>query len=287
VTRGLRIQFTGDSSGDGDLPLWRQGQAANEWREISNTKISSMPTYYYGASGGVESKTSAWVGWSIDQRTSRVYSVSNGGHDNYWGNEVDSIGLEADVPAWREDLTSSAEADVTINLDHYADGRPTSRHSYFTQQFLESHNRAVMVGVGSRSKSGNPGPSFDSFNPTTKTFDATDTYAPLPFTLAAGGWSVAKHPTTDDIYCWAVNDKVYKWTKGTPGSWAAISGFVPAAGYYAAAAIDPTRGAGGTMLLAGGSDVLHHTVDLATGAISAVTFTGTDAAQRPGIRGHP
>jgi hypothetical protein len=76
-----------------------------------------------------------------------------------------------------------------------------------------------------------------------------------------------------------VNDKVYKWTKGTPGSWAAISGFTPDTANAAAAAIDPTRGASGTMLVVGGSAALHHTVDLSTGAFTAVTLTGGSASQ--------
>jgi hypothetical protein len=270
----------GGGGGGGSLPAWRSGQSVNEWREIPNTKISSTPTYLYGASGGTISKVLAWIGWSLDQRNSRLYSVSNGGHDNYWGNEVDMCDLEQDAPAWSELVTSSLQADVTLNSDRYADGRPASRHSYYTQQFIESLNRAVMVGVGSKSKSGNPGASFDAFNPSTNLFDAANTFASLPFGLSGNGWTVAKHPTTEDIYSWAVNDRVYKWTKGTPGSWAAISGFTPnTAEGGAVAAIDPTRGASGTMLVAGGAAPLHHTVDLATGAFTAITFTGTDAAQ--------
>lgn len=261
------------------VPAWRIGQSVNEWREISNTKISSMPTYPYHASGLSHAKVSSWVGWSIDQRTSDVYSVSNGGHDDYWGNEVNKISLADDAPAWEELLTSTVEANVTANNDHYADGRPVSRHSYYTQQVIESLDRAFMFGVGSGSTQGFPKAAVDAFHIGTGTFDAAATFAPLPFGLAAGGWTVAKHPTTEDIYCWAVNDKVYKWTKGTPGSWAAISGFTPASAEgSAAAAIDPTRGTSGTMLVAGGNSPLHHTVDLATGVFTAITFGGADAS---------
>jgi hypothetical protein len=190
MTRGLRIQFPVD------LPTWRSGQSVNEWREISNTKISSTPTYLYGASGGTISKVLAWVGWSIDQRTSKVYSVSNGGHDNYWGNEVDVCDLEQNAPAWIEMLTSSAQVDVTLNSDHYSDGRPASRHSYHTQQFIESLNRAVMVGVGSKSKSGNPGlPSTHSTQP--RSHSTQRTRSPLcrsAWRLVLGPWRSIRRP---------------------------------------------------------------------------------------------
>jgi hypothetical protein len=108
---------------------------------------------------------------------------------NYWGNEVNVIALEQNAPAWAEALASSVEADVTFDSDYYADGRPPSRHSYHTQHFIESLNRAVMVGCGSRSKSGNPGTMFDGFNPDSNTFDAPRHFC-IP-TLHSSRWCVA------------------------------------------------------------------------------------------------
>jgi hypothetical protein len=272
----------------GDHPSWRQGQAVGEWREISGSSLSLAPVkdnVFYPGQNGVSGKQDAWASWALDRDTSKIYSLANGGHLDYFGNEVDVLDLEDDEPAFSELITPSAFADVTDNADYYADDLPCSRHSYRKHWFIESMGRAMMLGVGSRTKSGNPGSAVDGFNPATDTFDAAGTYTSLPYVPAAGGDPMAKHPTTENVYAFNQNEGVYEWAKGTPGSWSQLStGFPPVSAQASATAIDPTRGTGGAgnMLVLGGTGSAHHVVDIGAETISAITLTGALASSITG-----
>jgi hypothetical protein len=262
------------------LPAWRVGQAVGEWREITGSELSGATTYNYGASNAPQGKQDAWIGWHVDTRTSKVYSVANGGHDDYWGNEVDVIDLMADSPAWTELLASSLQANVTSNDNHYADGRPVSRHSYYTPEFIENRDRAFLFGVGSGSKVGNPKYKVDAFNILTNTYDAADTHTQLQFgAISGGGWAVSKHPTTEDVYIWNENNRVDKWTEST-GAWSTVSvGSPPVTAQEAASAIDPNTG---LMFVAGGTGNISYTFNTSSGAFVARTLSGAEAANVTG-----
>src|SRR5688572_17474908 len=116
-------------------PAWVAGLAIGQWYEIPSTAMSSVaPNPVPYGSTGPSSKVVAWTSLVVDTRTSKVYSVANGGHNDYAGNEVDALTLETENPFWTEVLASTPSAQIPNPGDgssYYGDGRPVSRHSYY------------------------------------------------------------------------------------------------------------------------------------------------------------
>lgn len=200
-------------------PTWLAGQAVNTWREIPGSVITlAVPTNTArttsggNAFGGTTNRIDAWNGLSIDTRNSKVYSVANGGHGDYYGNEVCTIDLLANTPAWAEVLVGSSGNVVRESGDaeQYSDLKPPSTHSYYGQHLLERHNRALRWG-GSVSPAGGKVEAVASYNIATNAWDAwSGTTPPPPYGYSLLGtsitvfnelaWAMTKHPDTEDFY---------------------------------------------------------------------------------------
>lgn len=272
ITRKLQIT---EATEPGE-PLWRQGQAVNSWREIEGSSMSLCPPTVNPNNKNALYKMEAWCGFSIDTRTSMVWAVANGGHDDYHGNEINRIGLEADAPAWTEHYRSSSGFTVPNDAPRYSDGKPASIHSYWSQQFIESMDMAMRFGLGSTSTIGFPKPNIDGF-------DAT-------VAVGQDGWSdvsdfpswpafdtdtpVCKNTLTEDVYCFYKNTAVYKWTRAT--NQVSTVNNSPTGGIdanKAAPVFDPVRG---RFFLANGAGAW--TYDISTDAYTARTLSGAAAS---------
>jgi hypothetical protein len=248
-------------------PKWQVGQAINEWREIKGSAMSRLvPTNTVRQINGVNAvlgpaaRMNAWTGLSIDTRRSTVWSAANGGHGDYFGNEVCSIDLTADTPAWVEWFAGSngnLADNVTIGSDpshaRYKDGLPVSTHSYYGQQFLERQNRALRLG-GSTAPIGSAFENVEGFNVDLgKGVNAWDPAGTFGFALGgtnggwtpAIGWCTTKDPVTENIF--VINAPfVHKFTpsaSGVGGTWKKM-GPLPAAlnsGALGATAVDTKR----------------------------------------------
>lgn len=280
---GLRIDATASLSA-ASTPAWLSGMAVNEWKELTGTKLSDQPGIDTGASSG---KQDAWCGWVIDPRTSKVYSPGQGGHDDYHGNEVDVIDLSADAPAWSQLLSSSPSSAVNSGEadEYYDDGRPASVHGYFTGILSQTLEKILRFPGGSKATHGAPMTTITAFNLANNTWDVAATWAgsAIPVSAVDGNqFCGAKHPTTEKVYFWHYNSRIYEWSPASPTSWTTLLTGPPAAPSGTAAAIDPTRGTSGAgvmFALGGGSGgAICHKYDL--GATSsnpvAITLTGTD-----------
>jgi hypothetical protein len=197
MARGLRISFPFG------LPAWRQGMEIGEWREIDGTAMSDFPPSVAGGGVvGASSKVIAWCGGSIDTRTSTIWRLAEGGHDDYHGNEVDKFSGEEDEPEWVEMLAGDASDRTSDSSGYYPSGRPTSSHTYYSEQFIESLDRAMRFGVGSRSPGGEPSTAVDGFDCTVAQgvngWDAQDTYPDL--ILAQTNIVSCKDPSTEEVY---------------------------------------------------------------------------------------
>jgi hypothetical protein len=168
----------------------------------------------------------AWSGLAAGPTT--WWAAANGGHDQgsgvQWENKVYKIDLAADVPQWTLVHPGSPRDKVTVD-SHYADGLPTSRHSYYSSQFINARNRVMQFGaaapyaIGMGPGTFGGGPVVDGFNITTGQWDPARTYPDIPlFWIAA---SVAKHPDSEDVYV-AARGKFAKWTQAT-NSWSMIT----------------------------------------------------------------
>jgi hypothetical protein len=283
-----------------DLPTWRQGQALNEWREISGTAPSTIGVYNYPTSNN-SNFVDPWCGFAIDTRTNEVYSLANGGHADYYGNEVVSIVLNSGSPTWGTRLARSALQYVPRQVEsggysnitgYYLDGKPTSAHTYYSQQFIEARNRAIRFGVGSCSDVGNPTGDVNGFNPSTNTWDVSSTYSNMPGSSSAvTGRPVCKHPTTEDVYYFLSNAAVYKWTQAT-NTWAQVNANAPLnESMEAAVAYDSTlnrililRGSNGTESKGGGYCATYDTTtNLFTARVLIGAAATTVMANKSGI----
>jgi len=205
----------------------------------------------------------AWCGLSVDTRGSKVWSLANGGHGDYYGNEVCTIDLMADAPAWAEWLASSSGNAVQTAADvpdatastyaRYLDGKPSSRHSYYGQQFLERQNRALTLG-GSMSPRGSGFENVEGFDVTVR--QGTNGWDPAgTFGFAVGGvnvgwtpalgWCVCKDPITECIYTITAPyiRRFTPATAGVGGTWS-ILGRLPNSmnsGALGATAVDTRR----------------------------------------------
>lgn len=265
----------------GLVPSWRVGLAQWEWAELTGTAMANFPPSIdpgRDSGEGPPAKLNAWCGLAIDTRDSTVWSLANGGHDDYHGNEVMKFTLGEDSPAWIEVLASSSGFTIPSDSAYYSDGKPASTHSYYMQQFIEARNRAIRFGVGSAASVGSPKASIDGFDSTVAAgvngWDAAGAYPNLPDALQH---AVCKNPSTEDVFITISNASVQKWTQATNTLSQVNVGFLPVSFNEAASAYDTTRNR--VFLWKGdGAGAALHTFDPATGEFTARTFTGAGAA---------
>lgn len=258
------------------MPSWRQGVTVGEWRQVSGTALSSAPiavkTYPALSVEGPEAKVTSWNGFAIDTRDSAVYSVANGGHWAYAGNEVNRITLSDNAPAWTEPRASTAPAQVRDSVSHYADGKPTSRHTYYGAIIDEARNRAMLV-AGSRYGNGWPLETLDGFNLTSKDWDAARTYPDIPGDLTpVVGAAMTQHKSSGDIYAFGYFN-VYRWSPAT-NKWSTRLANTAYDGQYAASALDTKRN---RILLVGGASNIKAVYDVGTNTMQTVALSGASA----------
>lgn len=260
-----------------NLPLWR-------WHQIPNTALSSVePSPRPLGSTGPRSKIETWNGATL-KRAGSVYMLgAAGGHADYAGNEVNALRLGVETPAWAQLRAPSANSAIINGTQFYLDNRPSSTHTYYATQFIESTNRMVVIG-----SPGVAGPfpaapadwllvgdkrSF-SFNVGTGDWDSPDAFPLFP---AAGDFTAAlcvKHPWTDNIYySRSYGTGWYRWTRSS-NSWVKLSN-VTRAPWYAGTAIDPLRD---RMLIVGNYSPAAPEVRDLNGTSVAASFGGLGAA---------
>lgn len=269
------------------VPTWRANQNVNEWREIAGSSLSLAPTMTAPrGSNAPHGKQDAWIGWHIDTRTSKVYSVANGGHDDYHGNEVNVVDLTANAPAWSQLVAPTVSASVTSNSDYYSDGKPASRHSYNSQVFIESIDRAMLFPGGSKSTIGFVIPTTAAFNIQTGAYDSQATWSSLgSLNVGTGTATFVKHPTTENVYGLLANIAIVRWTPGVPGNYTTVLSNPSTDPYYTAAAVDPTRGSGGRILFLGQGlgTPMSRVYDIAANTLTSVTLSDTSLATSSGL----
>lgn len=146
---------------NGSVPAWFQGLPEKTWTVIAGgngygstfqngaTLASQGPglmgvSCSTAASSGDQSGIiRAWCGAVINQEMRELVLAANGGHGDYWGNEVYALQLDQSVPTWVR-LTDPTPASYCDGNDtylgaaagapaKYADGRPRAMHTANTQ----------------------------------------------------------------------------------------------------------------------------------------------------------
>jgi hypothetical protein len=261
------------------IPAWLFGKNLFEWVEIQGTTIAAAQSGFTSP-GGSKEYVCSYSGGTVKSAGSELY-VIGGGHADYAGNEVYSCRLADDVPAWtrRRNPTASVGSTSVAGNAYNSDGRPASRHTYWHLQFVNSLNRAMLVGGAALWGNGNGNTdTVDGFNPVTNDYDAAGTYASQAG-IGVTSVGVAKD-ASERIYILNHNTgDLFRWTPGTPGTWTNL-GNKGVADYETPMACDTTRN---RILRARGSGVSECIYDLnSNGDRTNITFTGSNAGQITG-----
>ena len=175
------------------VPAWMAGKALNEWFSIAGTALSASRF------DGVSARISDFSGAGIVEATSELIVAVSGGHGGSTWNSVNGIILTADIPAWVE-RNASTPAGQILTGDVYtrnADGKPSSRHTYFsTQHIPQSSGKLFVTGLSAFGGSGGPNYPTEAFDLNTNTWDAQFTWPGYDDICAVeratgAGWSIS------------------------------------------------------------------------------------------------
>ena len=202
---------------DGGTPAWRQGLAAWQWVELPGSALSNQRVAdpFNGTMVAPTQRINAWNGLAVNRDNNRVYLAGAGGHADWAGNEAYEIDLQADQPRWRLLRGPTPGTAISIEVEYYADGRPSSTHLYYALQYVRSHGRIFRLSAGSNWGSGNFSSSnVDAFSLASNDWDPAGTWqGGMP---AGGniGRPYAQHEATDDAFTF-FGGSFRKWTAST------------------------------------------------------------------------
>ena len=260
-----------------------------QWVEIPGSSLSTTavlnPTnnMMEHPSGRID----AWNGLAANTDTNRVYLAAAGGHADWMGNEVYEIDLSVDAPTWRILRGPSAGNTIVFGADYCTDGRPSSTHLYYALHFVRGKNRVFKLSAGSVWGSGNESNSnVDGFDLATNDWDPAGTWDAGSPHNAAINRPYAQHPTTEDLYTF-FGGAFRRWN-AADGTWQRLADRPSYANddvvYGSASAVDPSRSRvifARNVYRAAMSQGLALTF---SGALSDVTFTGTNVADALGAQ---
>ncbi len=175
-------------------PAWLKGQALNEWFQIPGTK----------GNGG--SAACAFSGMALKESTSEIIIAAAGGHGDSSDNRVVSIRLDQENPTWVQ--RSAPSTVVAPNVAYYPDGKPASRHTYYSTHYIPQLDRVMLIGAQFVYGAAYTFFNVDGFSLGTNTWDPAGTWKDITTygkaantatgdVWTAYGWGVAKwSPTT-------------------------------------------------------------------------------------------
>lgn len=128
------------------------------WTPLPNTKLSAVCAATHGFQGvtgntGCSAITGAWSGGVMDTARNRLV-IWGGGHTDYAGNEV--YALELDTGVLKRLNDPSPARDGCANGGLYADGKPSSRHTYNHLAYLPVQDAMFAWGGSQFSCGGSP-----------------------------------------------------------------------------------------------------------------------------------
>lgn len=143
------------------FPVWAAVPNTVGWHALSGTNVDSVCQWPSGGNSGgsgCAAITGAWNGALFDTSRNRLVLFGNGGHSDYFGNEIISLSLGASS-AVTDAQTLSRTRDSSANPQSYgsgcqlADGSPRSFHTYTNVVYLPDHDRYLSLG-GARAPDG-------------------------------------------------------------------------------------------------------------------------------------
>jgi len=145
------------------------GLLPGHWYEIPNSHLRTVVPSPAPA-GDVTAIIDAWSGGAYDTDREQLI-VWGGGHVDYAGNEVYTFGpMTSGSPAWtRRTTPSTADQDCGAG---YADGTPTSTHTYGTLAYAPNVQKFFSMGLGANYPCGSESGQIWSMSMATYQWDA-------------------------------------------------------------------------------------------------------------------
>lgn len=185
------------------------GRQLHEWFAIGGTVHASSPAAPADDPRDSFANSNLRLAFSgAGLRDCEFILAACGGHGDYSGNEVTSIDLAEEAPVWRLRASSSGASVIAQDVAHYRDGKPSSRHTYWSTHYSTTLSRLMLHR--SRFVYGR-GVSFDAtngFDLSTNTWDVAGTWK--------DGFSSGCRDAYDNV--WALTDfgqTLMKWTAAT------------------------------------------------------------------------
>ena len=204
-------------------PAWLNGVPLNRWVEIPGTVLAGSP----GAPGenpldvyAMSNRSiGAYSGMALREDTCEVWVAAAGGHSDSSDNSVRSIAIATDAPVWQLRCAASAQADRQVDVPYYMDGKPTSRHTYWSTHWSSTRRRLMLHRTRFSYGSAVSFDDSNGFNADTNTWDAKNTWS--------HGQTAQCRDANDNV--WAMNGtSLYRWTPASD-TWAQTANFGGAA----------------------------------------------------------
>ena len=197
-------------------PAWLKSAPLNAWIAIPGTihagsaaASTDNPLDIYASSN----RRLSYSGMGL--RNAEIILAADGGHSDYAGNEVTSIDLAQDAPAWV--LRSAASATIASNVAYYPDGKPSSRHTYWSTIWSAKRNRLMLHYSRFVYGSGVSFPNSNGFDLDTNTWDPVGTWS--------DGYSAGCADSNGDCYAIGIGYfSLDKWTAATD-TWSTVATF--------------------------------------------------------------
>lgn len=253
----------------GTTPRWLQGVAVDQWVEIPGSSMRLAPVGMVATGTDPASRMDAWNGFAL--KGTAVYSVRQGGHGDYFGNEVLRIDLGGDTPVWAMVKPSSPASVVTDNSSRYTDGSPAAVHGYHSQRYIAQRDWVLSVGTTAMSRQGGTNGDCVVYDVASNRYLPRGTVPDLP-PMVLAEYGVWDDPATGDVYQTA-GYVIHRWNQAA-NSWSLRVADVPTFyGFASVCCTDTTRRR--ALLLAGDPAArVPQLFTFATQSAQSVTPTG-------------
>jgi hypothetical protein len=210
------------------VPSWASGATVAQWTTLpGDTRLTSIMEAQDAPVPNV--MISSYSGMALHPETGAAY-VAGGGHDDGQMNEVHKFNVLSETPQWSQLGTRTPYSQIQHKYQdgvpgpaYYLDGRPASRHTWWSMHVIPERNRLMFFTAGAVWGTGNESyPTVDGFRLDTNDWDPEDTFADAPFVQAgllcardaAGNVWISRSNGSGDIA---------KWTQST-ATWATVGG---------------------------------------------------------------
>jgi len=161
------------------LPSWLRNEPVGKLVQVPGSIHAGLypgesPTNQYGTS----QTRLAFSGAALKNAT--LIIPASGGHMDSSDNSVTAIDLSQDSPSWSILCAATPDASRSQNVSHYADGKPSSRHLYWTAHFNPQKNRVMLYGATFVYGTAVQFPTIDGFNMESNTWDSAGTHPSGP-----------------------------------------------------------------------------------------------------------